>query len=217
MKANTQKKLYIIDRVCGKILNGFVLAMLFLSLLAGICALLRYFDISFAQSAVWGILVIVYKSAWAICGIAAGMCILCRICLSPFVKSEEEEDFEKKVEYILQQKKADGPLPSNYSPFRNLSSLQEGLIEQLLHDLPANANKPNAINLALIAQYLTALEKLGKANLADKRALRLWVKHITGKQVPSSSQFNEAVPSTTTSKVSQAKRTLEPIIQLQSK
>ena len=133
------------------------------------------------------------------------------------LSDEEEEDFEKKVEYILQQKKADGPLPSNYSPFRNLSSLQEGLIEQLLHDLPANANKPNAINLALIAQYLTALEKLGKANLADKRALRLWVKHITGKQVPSSSQFNEAVPSTTTSKVSQAKRTLEPIIQLQSK
>lgn len=83
---------------------------------------------------------------------------------------------------------------------------------QLLRELPAHPEKPGHINLAFIAQYLTALDKLGKADLKDKRNLRIWVENVTGKKTPSSSQFNEAIPSTATTKVATARRDLEHIL-----
>ena len=137
--------------------------------------------------------------------------LLCRLILSPFVKSDEEEDFEKKIDYILQKKQEIQPSASPYSPLRNLSEEEEKRILQLLRTLPEHSEKPGHINLALMAQYLTALEKSGKADLKDKRQLRIWVAEITGKQVPSTSQFNEAIPSKAATKVAAARKELDSL------
>ena len=145
-----------------------------------------------------------------------GILILCRIILSPFVKSDEQEEFEQKIDYILEQKSKQqtqhAALSADYTPLYNLTEEQKAQIEQILRALPANDRKPESINLALVAQYLTALEKLGKVNLTDKYHLRLWIEQITGKQVPSSSQFNEAIPSKATGKVLKAQKDLERIL-----
>lgn len=140
------------------------------------------------------------------------MLVVCRLCLSPFVKSDEEEEFEQKVDYILQQRQAGHIAGSNYNPLRELSPEQEEMIKELLRNLPENPMKPGHINLALVAQYLTALQQLGKADLKDKHHLRLWVEEVTGKKVPNSSQFNEAIPSQTVTKVSSARKELEDIL-----
>lgn len=140
------------------------------------------------------------------------MLVVCRLCLSPFVKSDEEEKFEQKVDYILQQRQAGQNAGSNYNPLRELSQEQEEKIKELLRNLPENPMKPGHINLALVAQYLTALQQLGKADLKDKHHLRLWVEEVTGKKVPNSSQFNEAIPSQTVTKVSSARKELEDIL-----
>ena len=138
--------------------------------------------------------------------------VVCRLVLSPFVKSDEEEEFEQKVDYILQQRQAGHIAGSNYNPLRELSPEQEEKIKELLRNLPENPMKPGHINLALVAQYLTALQQLGKADLKDKHHLRLWVEEVTGKKVPNSSQFNEAIPSQTVTKVSSARKELEDIL-----
>ena len=138
--------------------------------------------------------------------------VVCRMCLSPFVKSDEEEEFEQKVDYILQQRQAGQTAGSNYNPLRELSPEQEEKIKELLRNLPENPMKPGHINLALVAQYLTALQQLGKADLKDKHHLRLWVEEVTGKKVPNSSQFNEAIPSQTRTKVLSARKELEDIL-----
>ena len=138
--------------------------------------------------------------------------VVCRLCLSPFVKSDEEEEFEQKVDYILQQRQAGQTAGSNYNPLRELSPEQEEKIKELLRNLPENPMKPGHINLALVAQYLTAIQQLGKADLKDKHHLRLWVEEVTGKKVPNSSQFNEAIPSQTRTKVLSARKELEDIL-----
>ena len=53
---------------------------------------------------------------------------------------------------------------------------------------------------------------MGKADLTDKYHLRLWVAEVTQKEVPGSSQFNEAIPSTATTKVSKAQKELEQLL-----
>lgn len=52
----------------------------------------------------------------------------------------------------------------------------------------------------------------GKAELRDKRRLRQWVAEVTGRQVPSSSQFNEAIPSKAATKVAAARKELETLL-----
>ena len=189
--------LYKIDRTIKPVLEISTIAALILLVVAALDTpakrILTY--ILYAVAAVWVI------------------ALLCRLVLSPFVKSDEEEDFEKKVEYILHRKQASQPANTPYSPLRDLSDKEEEQIKHLLHTLPEHAEKPGHINLALVAQYLTALEKLGKADLKDKRQLRNWVAETTGKQVPSTSQFNEAVPSQASSKVSAARKEIESILQ----
>ena len=138
--------------------------------------------------------------------------VVCRLCLSPFVKSDEEEEFEQKVDYILQQRQKAQLSEKPYSPLRDVSPAQEEKIKEVLRGLPENPMKPGHINLALVAQYLTALQQLGKADLKDKHHLRLWVEEVTGKKVPNSSQFNEAIPSQTVTKVSSARKELEDIL-----
>ena len=205
MKADREQRLYRIDRTALKILNGAVYSMFILAVLAVIPALFRWFGLHLSTLPGWAVCLTLYHYAWILCAITAGVCIVCRIALAPFVKSEEQEEFEQKVEYVLQQKKMTPPQATSddYSPLCDLTPEQEQRVIRLLHDLPGNPNKPTAINLALIARYLTALEQMGKANLTDKHALRIWVMNITDKDVPSSSQFNEAVPNTNRKELAQ--------------
>lgn len=138
--------------------------------------------------------------------------VLCRLVLSPFVITDEEENLTQKIDYILQKKQTPVPPSNPYSPLCHLSEEEERRVTQLLRTLPEHPDKPGHINLALVSQYLTALEKSGKAELRDKRRLRQWVAEVTGRQVPSSSQFNEAIPSKAATKVAAARKELETLL-----
>ena len=197
MKSTTRNKIYVVDRTIRKYLKVVVGVCFVLLLLAAInTPLKRTFGYAFIAV---GVLFLVL--------------VLCRICLSPFVKSDEEEEMEEKVEYILRKHHADElqAVIEDYSPLCNLTPEQNYRVKHLLCELPPHPDKPDHINMAYMAQYLTALQRLGKARLEDKRNLRLWVAQVTGKKVPSPSQFNEAIPSKAVTKVANAVKTLEPI------
>jgi len=199
MKESTRNRLYKIDRIVGKIFN--IITVLFFVLL-----------ISAAFNTPWKqILVHIFFGVGAVWALL----IIFRLCLSPFVKSEEEEEFEENVDYIIKKYNESKlqPVIEGYSPLRNLTTEQSERVKQLLRELPAHAEKPDHLNMASIAQHLTALEQLGKADLEDKRNLRSWVVHVTGKKVPSSSQFNEAIPSQAVTKVNNARKKIERILQ----
>lgn len=161
-----------------------------------------------------------WKEVFTYAGFAAGgICIVCiigRICLSPFVKSEEEEEFEQKVDYILQkrakEKVPNTPISSDFSPLRDLTSEQEERIKNVLRGLPPHASDPEQINMALMAQYLTALERLGKIDLTDKKSLRAWVAQVTQKNVPDSGHFNDAIRNVSLPKVAKARKELEAVL-----
>ena len=113
----------------------------------------------------------------AIVGFVCVILVINRIFLSSFVKSDEEEEMEEKVEYILRKHHADElqAVIEDYSPLCNLTPEQNYRVKHLLCELPPHPDKPDHINMAYMAQYLTALQRLGKARLEDKRNLRLWV------------------------------------------
>lgn len=198
MKPATRDRLYVIDRTILKVVKISAIALL----LGLVAASLFHFPKAITRDIIIVLIAIILGG------------VLCRWILSPFVKSEEEEEFEKQVDYILRKnaKEKDQTLPSGYSPLCDLSQPQQEEICRLLRDLPSHANKKDAINMALIAQYLTALEQLGKADLKDKRALRPWVAEVTGKSVPPTSPFNEAFSNISKQKVAAARKELEPII-----
>ena len=213
MRIELEQRLYRIDRTAGKILNGAVYGMLILALLAGVKVAVGKLGVQWSEFAIWSWLLSAYHYAWIFSGGVAAACVICRICLSPFVKSEEQELFEEKVDYVLQQKQKQQLVTTDdYSPFCNLDAKQEDTIIALLRDLPENPHKPGTINLALIARHLTALEQLHKMNLSDRYNLRLWVMKISNKKVPNSSQFNEAIPSTNRREVAQLRTRLEQLI-----
>lgn len=197
MKAQKGHILYRIDRIAGMVMKVDA-AILFVLLI------LACFDLSN-----WYV--------WAVFGGIILVCCLIRMVLEFFVKTEDEEAFEAQVEYIVeqrlsQQKQAHKEAIKDYSPLCKLSDAEAESVEQLLYRLPANPNHAGHINLALIAQYLTALQRMGYADLADKYHLRLWVAEVTKKEVPSSSQFNEAIPSTATTKINKAQKELEQLL-----
>lgn len=200
MTPETYNKLYTIDRAIRKAIHICVPICFILLLIVA-------FNAPWRQIFVYALCVLA-----VICGIL----ILCRIILSPFVKSDEQEEFEQKIDYVLKQRSKQqtqhAALSADYTPLYNLTEEQKAQIEQILRALPANDRKPESINLALVAQYLTALEKLGKAKLTDRYHMRMWIEQITGKQVPSSSQFNEAIPSKATGKVLKAQKDIERIL-----
>lgn len=198
MKPATRDILYTIDRTILKVIRISAIVLL----LGLIAASIFNFPKAVFRDIIIVLIAIIFGG------------ILCRWILSPFVKSEEEEEFEKQVDYILQKKAKEKTqtMPSNYSPLHDLSQPQQEEICRLLRDLPSHANRQDAINMALIAQYLTALEQLDKADLKDKRALRSWVAEITGKSVPQTSPFNEAFSNTSKPKVAEARKELESII-----
>lgn len=139
-----------------------------------------------------------------------------RILLSPFVKSDEETDFEQKVDYILQQKVENKvytdtlPVSSPFSPLRNLTPEQEKEICRMIKEgLPSHPKDNNKINLANVAQFITALEQLSYIDVTDKRNLRCWVEQETGKYAPPSSEFNAAFPSLNHKNVKKWKETIQ--------
>jgi len=197
MKAGKGHILYRIDRMVGLVMK---VDAVILFVLVGLAC----FGVS-------------NKYVWGVFGGIILVCFLIRMVLEFFVKTEDEEAFEEQVEYIVEQRlakqeKAHKEAIKDYSPLCHLSYQEEGLVKQALYRLPENPNKEGNINLALVAQYLTALQKMGKADLTDKYHLRLWVAEVTQKEVPGSSQFNEAIPSTATTKVSKAQKELEQLL-----
>ena len=181
--------------MAGKVLNGAVYGMLGLAAIAAIWALCKYWNL-LPEETLKTTLITIYQYAWLAAGIIAALAVLLRIVLAPFVKSEEQELFEQKVDYVLQHKleKSTQNNQKDYSPLRQLTPEQQDIVIQVFRDLPGNATKPTAINLAMVARYLTAMEQLGIINLSDRHNLRWWVQQVTGKDIPSSSQFNEALP-----------------------
>ena len=198
MKAESHTTLYRIDRTVRSVLHAVTVVLFALLILATLNTPWKrtIATIFFAVGAVWTLL------------------ILCRLCLSPFVKSEEQEQMEHQVEYILQQRSAaeTQAMIEGYTPLCNLTPDQQQRIKQLLRDLPPHPDKPGHINLAAVAQHMTALKQAGKADISDKHNLRLWVARITGRQVPPTSQFNEALPSTNMKKVADARKTIEQLL-----
>lgn len=132
-------------------------------------------------------------------------------------KTEEEQEFEDKLNYILSKHTQANPysLPTPSADYQPLSNLSENKREQLiayLRSLPDSASKQGSINLALMAQHLVALSRMGFLDISDKPRLRRWVASITGKQVPSSSQFNEAITNVSMSKLLKAESDLRNLL-----
>lgn len=202
LSAQTSEKLYRIDRAIGKVMK--------------------------VSAALWFVLVfaLLYKPlqkyfvpAMFITLAVCVVCIFCRIILSPFVKSEEAEEFEQFVKECVQEtlqqqekKSSQTALQTDYSPLRNLTAEQEQKVRDLLCNLPSHANKADAINMALNAQYLTALAQSDKADLQNKKCLRLWVEQLSGKTAPEQRQFNEAFDNVSMQKVAKARKDIERII-----
>lgn len=197
MNDSTRHILYKIDRTLGLVFGIVSVTTLVLLVLAAFYPACK----------------IAFFITWA----AWGLILIARLCLSPFVKSEAEEEFEQQVEYILSHRSCESKPAvelGDYTPLVNLSDEQQQQVIEYLRHLPENTNKPGAINLALVAHYLTALQKMGLADLTDKSRLRLWVAQTTGKEVPSTSQFNEAVPGKANAKIAAAKAELEHLLHL---
>ena len=98
---------------------------------------------------------------------------------------------------------------SSFSPLIMLTKEQEEAITQLLRDLPEHDKKAGHINMALTAQYLTALYDLGYLDFTDKKKIRLWLEQATGRHIPSTSAFNEALPSKNKDKVAAAQKDIQ--------
>lgn len=199
MKATTRNRLYTIDRTVRKVLHIVTVVLFVLLILATLNTPWKrqIACVFFGLGAFWALL------------------IVCRMCFSPFVKSDEEEEMEEKVEYILKQRHASElqAMIEDYSPLRALTPDQTERVKRLLREQPSHADKSDHINLANIAKYLTALEQLGEADLSDKRNLRLWVAQVTRKKVPTPSQFNEAIPAKAKDKVAKARNELTRLLQ----
>lgn len=87
MKESTRDRLYKIDRTVRNVLN-IVTVLLFVLLIAAA------FNTPWKQTLVYAFFSV--GAVWA-------LLIICRLCLSPFVKSDEEEELEEKVEYVLKK------------------------------------------------------------------------------------------------------------------
>lgn len=145
--------------------------------------------------------------------------IALRLCLSPFVPSQEEKDFEAKVDYILAKKKSqhvDSPARNAIvdSPLSGLTLEQEQIVCSMLANLPSHDKYSDHINMAYVAQFLTALSELGYIRNENNYMLRAWVEKVTGKYVPEQGKFNEAYPSSNKKKVLAVKQRIQASLQV---
>lgn len=203
-------KITYFDRIVRKateVLGVLLFAMLLLWLVFRLIARL---DIVFTPSQNAAL---VYKnSALILLALFFGGVVL-RLCLSPFVKSDEEEDFEVKAGYFLQKqaelKKKEHHNTPLFSPLTNLTEEQETAVCDVLRNLPSHIDKTDYINMAIMAQYLVALNNLGYLDITDHSNLRRWVERTTGKEVPGISPFNEALSDANVKKVHLAETTIK--------
>lgn len=208
MKKAIQDNLIKTDRAAKLILETSAVVLLAILLLWLVCALIFNNFIGIPAQTIATVRAIGKFTAIIVLCVFL-LAVVVRIILSPFVKSDEETEFEAKVNYILGKKSPSRKQPQHedevITPLVNLTSEQEDAICQLLKDLPSNINKPNQINMAEVSHYLTALRELGYLNDKDKYNLYAWVGKITGKELPQFNHFSEAYPSTTVKKVNHAK------------
>lgn len=210
MKQSTMRNIAKADTIARQILNISAVvffSVLLLWLLWGI--LTNNIDVSISTGTA---VKTIFK---AVCGASLGVFIISvivRMILSLFVKSDEESDFEAKVDYVLKQKKSPskrvGQESEVVSVLVGLSAEQEDVVCRLLRELPSHVNDPQKINMAEVSHYLTALRDLGYLNDKDKYNLYAWVGKITDKELPQFNHFNESYPSTTVKKVNQAKENI---------
>ena len=199
ISSSTCRKLYAIDRTVRTIMN--------------ICAVIWF------ATLIAVVIPTPYRKTLAYASFItlAVVCLLAvvRICLSPFVKSDEEEEMEEKVECVIKKHHAHllQTAKDNYSPLCNLTPKQEERVKQLLRNLPSNPKNPDYIYLAQVANHLKALEQLDKARLGDVYALQSWVERVTGKRTPEYRQFNEAILHAKESKITKAREVIERILQ----
>ena len=191
----------------------FVLLVIFLAYMC----LDSIFGLSIEQYASAKILKTGFRYLSMIMLVVALLFVAIRVCLSFFVESDEQRDFSNKVDYILQSRKSqtivvEKTVSKDYNPFLGLDERQQAKVCELFRSLPSNPQKAGFVSMARVAQYLTALQQLGYLDDSDLHNLRLWVKQVSGKQVPPSSAFNEAYPSKNIIKVNRAKKKLQDMI-----
>ena len=102
MRERFLQKITKYDKVIRKaieILGVLLLAMLILWL---ICKLVSELGLNIDYS--WGqtIALLYKKSVISLCALFL-LCMVLRLCMSPFFKSDEEEDFETKANYFLRK------------------------------------------------------------------------------------------------------------------
>ncbi|MBQ9339108.1 MAG: hypothetical protein IJS13_02105 [Paludibacteraceae bacterium] len=211
MHPTTTQKLTKADIITKQILNVSAIVLLSILLLWIIWSLVENYLFSFPAQAN-AIIHSVFKTSGIVVFCLFLLTIVVSLILSPFVKSDDEQEFEEKVNYILSKtnlRKNTNNTQDIVSPLINLTKQQEECICQLLRDLPPNNNDSNKINTALVSQHLTALRDLGYLSDKNIYALYSWVGFVTNKELPNFNHFNEAYPSTTTRKVDKAKADIE--------
>ena len=150
---------------------------------------------------------IIYKYLALALFVVFFLLVILRAGLSLFLKETPDEepvsDKEENATAIAKEACAD------YSPLRGLNKKQEALVKEMLRQLPAHTRDFRSVNMAAVAQYLTALHQLGLMDIQDKHRLRQWVEQITLKSCPSASAFNEALSTANKQKVRKAKDAIE--------
>ena len=214
MKQTTLHNLTKADKIAKQILN--ISAVILFSMLL---LWLVWSIISNIASSVRADMVVksVFKIAGGVALSILLLSVVVRMVLSLFVRSDDENDFEEKVDYVLQQKKTAarkaGQKSETISVLVGLSAEQEEMVCRLLRELPSHINSPQKINMAEVSHYLTALRDLGYLNDKDKYNLYAWVGKITDKELPQFNHFSEAYPSTTVKKVNHAKEKITSELQ----
>ena len=199
MNVKTQHRINVTDHYASRIIEVTGSILLCLGALFFIDKITVHWGFDIRDYAVGGALILTYKIIGSICLGIIALGVACRTVLYNFVS--EEEDEEPKT-----------PATNNVSPLKDLTPEQEQQVRELLRDLPANPNKPEQINMALVARYLTVLAEMGIADLSNRAALRLWVAEVAHKEVPPVSHFNEAIPNTNRKELLKVRKELKDLI-----
>lgn len=143
MKQTTLHNLTKADKIAKQILN--ISAVILFSMLL---LWLVWSIISNIASSVRADMVVksVFKIAGGVALSILLLSVVVRMVLSLFVKSDDENDFEEKVDYVLQQKKTAarkaGQKSETISVLVGLSAEQEEMVCRLLRELPSHINSP---------------------------------------------------------------------------
>ncbi|MCR4664363.1 MAG: hypothetical protein K5660_03255 [Paludibacteraceae bacterium] len=158
-----KKHLPHIDCIAKKVIEVTAIALFVLLILFLIYALLLEQVISATHPSINDLSgqIVQYIAIVLLVVFLTAVCV--RLVLSPFVKPDEEADFERKVDYVLEHRKRQKePAPSDvHSPLINLTPEGEQIVCSLLKTLPEHITKPGHINLAQTMHYLTALQQSG--------------------------------------------------------